>query len=125
MTSAKKAYDDYMQGLKDNNLTLDATDESYRAIAERYAASIETWYASVATAAEVAQEKYLKSIESTFEAFETEMLSMSLDDASTEWDWVNAQNERWLDNVNAAYGLRDLERKFTKTIDQTQSVAMQ
>jgi hypothetical protein len=103
----------------------DATDETYRTLAEAYASSVETWYGSVEEAATAVQERYLNNIEGAFAEFENRLLGMTMDSASKEWDWVNAQNERWLDNVNAAYGIRDLERQFTKAIDQTQNVSMQ
>ena len=121
MLEARAEYEDYIA----NHDIIDPSDEKYQAVAERYQSSIETWYSSVAESANKVQEKYLNDIEDAFAEFDRRMLGMTMDEADAEWDWISAQNERWLDNTNAAYAIRDLERNFNKAIDSKTSLAAQ
>ena len=50
---------------------------------------------------------------------------MGLDFVNTQWDLINQNADRYLDTINASYAIRQLEAKFTKDINNANSVTVQ
>lgn len=50
---------------------------------------------------------------------------MGLDYVETQWDLINQNADRYLDTINSAYAIRELEKKYTDSINNTDMVTTQ
>ena len=81
---------------------------------------------TVESAIENILSKYENAINQIFKNWEQNLTGgMSLDYLEEEWNLVNDNADDYLDKVNAAYEIRQLERKYQEAIDGTSSLAAQ
>lgn len=80
----------------------------------------------VNTSIENIQDKYLNAIKAIFEELNSKVTSgAGLEYVKEEWDLVKENSEQYLDNINAAYGIQQLQAKYLKAIDETDSISAQ
>ena len=66
------------------------------------------------------------AIDETFDKFNDEITNgKGLDYLQQQWDLVNDNADDYLDTVNAAFGIRQLENKYQDAIDMTDNVSAQ
>lgn len=81
---------------------------------------------TVESAIENILNKYENAINQIFKNWEQNLTGgMSLDYLEEEWNLINDNADDYLDKVNAAYEIRQLERKYQEAIDGTSSLAAQ
>ena len=81
---------------------------------------------TVESAIENILSKYENAINRIFKNWEQNLTGgMSLDYLEEEWNLVNDNADDYLDKVNAAYEIRQLERKYQEAIDGTSNLAAQ
>ena len=103
-------------------------EEEYKVLTENAAAAALEWTSSVSEAVTAVQNKFFNNIEIAFKTFEDSLLSGiadSMEELTEEWNWIQEQDERYLDNINAAYELVNLDRKFAQNISSTTTIAAQ
>lgn len=72
------------------------------------------------------QAKYLNAIKLIFEELNNEITSgKGLEYIKEEWDLITKNSEKYLDNINAAYGIEQLRNKYQEAIDNTDSISAQ
>lgn len=72
------------------------------------------------------QAKYLNAIKLIFEELNNEITSgKGLEYIKEEWDLITRNSEKYLDNINAAYGIEQLRNKYQEAIDNTDSISAQ
>lgn len=97
----KKARDNWISAVNDLNATIEASIENARA-------------------------KMENAIDETFDKFNDEITNgKGLDYLQQQWDLVNDNADDYLDTVNAAFGIRQLENKYQDAIDMTDNVSAQ
>ena len=97
----KKARDNWISAVNDLNATIEASIENARA-------------------------KMENAIDETFDKLNDEITNgKGLDYLQQQWDLVNDNANDYLDTVNAAFGIRQLENKYQDAIDMTDNVSAQ
>lgn len=97
----KKARDNWISAVNDLNATIEASIENARA-------------------------KMENAIDETFDKLNDEITNgKGLDYLQQQWDLVNDVADDYLDTVNAAFGIRQLENKYQDAIDMTDNVSAQ
>ena len=75
---------------------------------------------------EDAQAKYLNAIKIVFEELNNEITNgKGLEYIKEEWDLITKNSEKYLDNINAAYGIEQLRNKYQEAIDNNDSLSAQ
>ena len=98
---------------------------------------IETATNNLSAATQAITESASAMLDAVAQEFSSKM-STAIDDAikvafegkdlaaiTEEWQLESANDERYLDDINAAYGISNLERSFQKSIDATDSLSAQ
>ena len=72
------------------------------------------------------QTKYLNAIDSIFDKMNKSVTNgLGLDYISEEWDLINKNADQYLDTINRAYGIQQLQDKYLDAIDGTDSLSAQ
>ena len=72
------------------------------------------------------QTKYLNAIDSIFDKMNKSVTNgLGLDYISEEWDLINKNADQYLDTINRAYGIQQLQDKYLEAIDSTDSLSAQ
>lgn len=105
---------------------LEEGGDEWQVASDNWKAAVDSLYSSLETAIEALKNKLATQISSAFQSFE---ISASGGDTlsylNTEWDLINKNADRYLDSVNAAYGIQKLENKLLKSMGDTNNVAAQ
>ena len=105
---------------------LEEGGDEWQVASDNWKSAVDSLYSSLETAIEALKNKLATQISSAFQSFE---ISASGGDTlsylNTEWDLINKNADRYLDSVNAAYGIQKLENKLLKSIGDTNNVAAQ
>lgn len=93
---------------------------------ENWEAAVTSWKSLVNEAIENLQDKYLNAIKAIFEELNNKVTSgAGLEYVKEEWDLVKENSEQYLDNINATYGIQQLQAKYLEAIDNTDSISAQ
>lgn len=105
---------------------LEEGGDEWQVASDNWKSAVDSLYSSLETAIEALKNKLATQISSAFQSFE---ISASGGDTlsylNTEWDLINKNADRYLDSVNAAYGIQKLENKLLKSMEDTNNVAAQ
>ena len=105
---------------------LEEGGDEWQVASDNWKSAVDSLYSSLETAIEALKNKLATQISSAFQSFE---ISTSGGDTlsylNTEWDLINKNADRYLDSVNAAYGIQKLENKLLKSMGDTNNVAAQ
>lgn len=105
---------------------LEEGGDEWQVASDNWKSAVDSLYSSLEIAIEALKNKLATQISSAFQSFE---ISTSGGDTlsylNTEWDLVNKNADRYLDSVNAAYGIQKLENKLLKSMGDTNNVAAQ
>ena len=72
------------------------------------------------------QDKYVNSINKIFDTLDKKISNqMGTDYLSTEWDLMNKNADEYLDTINAAFAVQDIQRKYQQAVDETSSIKNQ
>jgi len=99
--------------------------EEWETARQNWYNQIELLYSSVEAAVQHAQEQLKLSIEKIFDETEKALAGASFDYATEEWDLLNKNADRYLDTINATYGIQKLQNKVLKSLAETDNVAAQ
>ena len=70
--------------------------------------------------------KYMNAIDNIFNELDKKISNgLGTDYLSTEWQLMNKNADEYLDTINSAFALQDLENKFNDAIDNTKNVKAQ
>ena len=73
-----------------------------------------------------AAQKFENAINNIFKNLNNQVTNgMGLDYVNTQWDLINQNADRYLDTINASYGIRALEKKFVDSINSANTVSVQ
>lgn len=105
---------------------LEKDSEEWKKAKENWQSSLEAWQSSVETALENIREKFENEINIIFEKLDDKLTSgAGLDYVSDEWELIAKNSEVYLDNLNAAFGIQQLQKKYTDAINSTDNISNQ
>lgn len=80
----------------------------------------------VESSIDMLQDKYLNMIDSIFDKLNKSITNdFGLDYVSEQWDLINQNADQYLDTINRAYGIQELQNKYLDAIDNTDSISAQ
>lgn len=108
------------------NLIDDKTSEAYQKAQENFFKYNDAVNDAIEKSIEDAQEKAENAIDGIFKKYNDEITNgKGLDYTEQQWELVNDVADQYLDTVNAAFGIRQLEGKWKDAIDQTDNIGAQ
>lgn len=108
------------------NLIDDKTSEAYQKAQENFFKYNDAVNEAIEKSIEDAQEKAENAIDGIFKKYNDEITNgKGLDYTEQQWELVNDVADQYLDTVNAAFGIRQLEGKWKDAIDNTDNVGAQ
>lgn len=97
-----------------NEEMIRTTEENLIAVAEKVASSAQEMFTAIS-------DEFGAMLSATVDDFLVAATGADLSTITEDWERDKAQEERYLDDVNADYGINELMRKFDKSIDETDS----
>ena len=92
---------------------------------ERWKNSLKELQSDIQTSAKTIRQEYENAIDGVFDKLEKKMTNgKGFDFLNLEWDLIKDQDDRFLDAVNSAFGLQDLEGEFNKAINDAAGTAL-
>ena len=92
---------------------------------ERWKNSLKELQSDIQTSAKTIRQEYENAIDGVFDKLEKKMTNgKGFDFLNLEWDLIKDQDDRFLDTVNSAFGLQDLESEFNKAINDAAGTAL-
>ena len=140
------AMDRYYSTLRDNNLKqLDSLrqqrdfwkeqwdaavargdSEAAKKFEEHYKETINNLNSLIEESAQNLQDKYLNAIDSIFDALDKKISGgLGTDYLSTSWQLMNKNADEYLDTINSAFAVQELEDKFQNAINDTKNLKNQ
>jgi len=75
---------------------------------------------------ENAKNKFENAINDIFKKLNESITGgLGLDYVKTEWDLINENADRYLDTINKTYGIKELEKKYQKSINDSKQISIQ
>lgn len=119
----QKASVDFWQAQMDS---LEEGSEEWKTAKENWLSAVKDWQSSVETAIENLSDKYLNTINEIFQSLNNKVTKGNgLDYINTEWELIKKNADEYLDTINTAYGIQQLQNKYLDAIDSTKSVTAQ
>ncbi len=113
---------DYAKQMTD----LETDPEAREKWQEEWQDSLEQLNSKVEEAVENIIDKYSNIINMIFDKLNDKVTGgLGLDYVGEEWDLINANAERYLDNINAMQAVQELENKYLDALDSTDNLADQ
>lgn len=111
---------------REMNSIVDKNSEEWKKARDNWVAAVNDLNATIEDSIQNIRDKMENAIDSIFDKFNKEITNgKGLDYLDQQWDLVNDRADDYLDTVNAAFGIRDLERKYQNAIDSTDNVSSQ
>ena len=108
------------------NSIVDKNSEEWKKARDNWISATNDLNATIEASIENARDKMENAINDVFEKFNNEITNgKGLDYLAQQWDLVNDNADDYLDTVNAAFGIRQLESKYQDAIDATDNVSSQ
>lgn len=105
---------------------LEEGSDAWQKAKENWMAASSEWRALAEQNLQVITDQYLDSITTIFETLNNNVTNgMGLDYVSKEWDLINQNANRYLDQVNAIYETQSLQNKYLDAIEQSTNPAQQ
>ena len=90
---------------------------------EQYAEALKNLNSTIQTAAQTLQDKYTNAIDKIFDELDKRISdNKGIDYLELEWELMNKNSDEYLDTINSAFKLQDLQTKFTKALNDTKSL---
>ena len=100
--------------------------EAWDLFRENYEETVSELNDSLEDALDTIVEKYVNSINQIFDELNDKLSNgTGLDYMKDEWDLINKNADEYLDAINAAYGIHEVEAKFMDAINDTDSISTQ
>ena len=111
---------------REMNSIVDKNSEEWKKARDNWVAAVNNLNATIEDSIQNIRDKMENAIDGIFDKFNKEITNgKGLDYLDQQWDLVNDRADDYLDTVNAAFGIRDLERKYQNAIDSTDNVSSQ
>lgn len=111
---------------REMNSIVDKNSEEWKKARDNWVAAVNDLNATIEDSIQSIRDKMENAIDGIFDKFNKEITNgKGLDYLDQQWDLVNDRADDYLDTVNAAFGIRDLERKYQNAIDSTDNVSSQ
>lgn len=108
------------------NSIVDKNSEEWKKARDNWIAATNDLNATIEASIESARAKMENAIDDVFKKFNDKITGgMGLDYMQQQWDLINDNADDYLDTVNAAFGIRQLESKYQDAIDKTDNVSAQ
>lgn len=119
----QKASVDFWQTQMDS---LEQGSEEWETAKDNWLSAVKEWQSSVETAIENVSNKYLNAINQIFQELNNKVTNGNgLDYMDTQWELIKKNASEYLDTINTAYGIQQLQNKYLDAIDSTKSVTAQ
>lgn len=106
--------------------TLEQGSEEWEKAKENWMAAGNEWRALAETNLQVITDEYTDAINTIFENLNNSVTNgMGLSYVSKEWELINQNADRYLDQVNAIYETQTLQNKYLDAIEKTTNPAQQ
>ena len=93
---------------------------------ENYREAISNLNSLIEESAENLKDKYLNSIEQIFDELDRKISNgKGTDYLSTEWQLMNKNANEYLDTINSAFAIQEVQRKYQKAIDESKNIKNQ
>ena len=100
--------------------------EAWKNAEEAWKQATLDWQSAIEDAIEKLQEKLLNAINATFEKINEKLTkNKGLEYLDQEWELINKNADKYLDSLNAAYGVQQLQNKYLDAINDNDSVLQQ
>ena len=100
--------------------------EAAKKFEENYRQALDNLNSVIEQAAETIQNKYINAIDNIFNQLDKKISGgLGTDYLDMQWDLMNKNAETYLDTINAAFAVQELQRKYNKAINDTQSIRNQ
>lgn len=100
--------------------------EAWETARDNWSNAVSEFNSLLESSLENATSKFENSINNIFKNLNNSVTNgMGLDYVQEEWELINKNAEQYLDTVNATYGIRELEKKYTESINNADSVKVQ
>lgn len=111
---------------KEMNSIVDKNSEEWKIARDNWIAATNDLNATIEATIENARAKMENAIDDIFDKFNDQITNgMGLDYMQQQWDLVNDNADDYLDTINEAYALRQLESKYQDAIDNTDNISAQ
>ena len=111
---------------REMNSIVDKNSEEWKKARDNWVTAVNDLNATIEDSIQNIRDKMENAIDGIFDKFNKEITNgKGLDYLDQQWDLVNDRADDYLDTVNAAFGIRDLERKYQNAIDSTDNVSSQ
>lgn len=109
-----------------NSIDKDRDPDAWKKARDNWISAVNDLNATIEASIENARAKMENAIDETFDKLNDEITNgKGLDYLQQQWDLVNDVADDYLDTVNAAFGIRQLENKYQDAIDNTDNVSAQ
>lgn len=106
--------------------TLEEGSEEWETARDNWIDAVKDWQSLVEEAIENLTDKYLNSINEIFEELNNKVTNgAGLDYMNSEWELIKKNADQYLDTINTAYGIQQLQNKYLDAIDSTDSISAQ
>lgn len=100
--------------------------EAWESARENWLSSVGELNSAIQASIQNLQEKYLNTINEIFENLNNKVTNgLGLDYANQEWELMNQNADRYLDDINSIYEIQSLANKYQKSIDEMSSASAQ
>ena len=111
---------------KEMNSIVDKNSEEWKIARDNWIAATNDLNATIEATIENARAKMENAIDDVFDKFNDQITNgMGLDYMAQQWDLVNDNADDYLDTINEAFALRQLESKYQDAIDNTDNISAQ
>lgn len=109
-----------------NSIDKEKDPDAWKKARDNWISAVNDLNATVEASIENARDKMENTIDDIFQKFNNEITDgKGLDYLAQQWDLVNDNADDYLDTVNAAFGIRQLENKYQDAIDLTDNISAQ
>lgn len=106
--------------------SLEEGSDEWDAAKDAWTDALNEWQSLVESSIENIKEKFENAINNIFKNLNDRITDgLGLDFVSEQWDLINKNAEQYLDSINAAQGIRDIEKKYLDAIEKTDSLGAQ
>lgn len=98
--------------------TGDKTSERYKELVSKSIEATQAWGDAIEAETNAVVSYYESSVDRIFGAIEEAATGSNREDWERQMSWTSSTDERWLDEVEAIYQLRDVEREYDKVIEK-------
>ena len=109
-----------------NSIDKEKDPDAWKKARDNWISAVNDVNATIEDSIQNAKDKMENAIDDVFNKFNNEITDgKGLDYLQQQWDLVNDVADDYLDTVNAAFGIRQLESKYQDAIDATDNVGAQ